>query len=102
MDTQATCIMCGICGVCCQIREHGTTVQTADILKFTQLFKDDITLDNMSRDHLLALAKLLELNTIGTNKMIAFQLRMKLRQLKADDKVIIIAVSSELYFLSNY
>lgn len=43
----------------------------------------------MSRDHLVALCRLLELNTIGTNKMIAFQLRMKLRQLKADDKVCI-------------
>lgn len=62
-------------------------MQTADILNFTQLFKDDITLDNMSRDHLLALCKLLELNTIGTNKMIAFQIRMKMRQLKADDRV---------------
>ncbi|XP_067928650.1 mitochondrial proton/calcium exchanger protein-like isoform X2 [Watersipora subatra] len=71
-----------------EIREGGTTVKTEDILKYTQLFKDEITLDNMTREHLVALCKLLEINSIGTTKMIAFQIGVRLRHLKADDKKI--------------
>lgn len=46
-----------------------------------------MTLDNLSRPQLQALCKVLELPTLGTDAFLQFQLRMKLRQLKADDKV---------------
>lgn len=42
----------------------------------------------MSRPQLVALCRLLELQPIGTNNFLRFQLRMKLRTLKADDQMI--------------
>lgn len=41
----------------------------------------------MSRAQLKAINRLLMLPTIGTNNYLRFQLRMKLRQLRADDLV---------------
>lgn len=58
-----------------------------EILKFSKLFEDEITLDNMPRPQLIALCKLLELQPLGTNYFLRFQLRMRLRNLLADDKV---------------
>lgn len=45
-------------------------------------------MDSLSRPQLVALCRLLELQPIGTNNFLRFQLRMKLRSLKADDQVI--------------
>src|SRR5690606_208005 len=45
-------------------------------------------LDSLSRPQLVALCRLLELQPIGTNNFLRFQLRMKLRSLKADDQMI--------------
>jgi LETM1 and EF-hand domain-containing protein 1 len=41
-------------------------VPTADILKFAPLFKDSITLDSISRPHLKALCRLVQVEPIGT------------------------------------
>lgn len=46
-----------------------------------------MTLDNLTRDQLKALSKLLLLPAYGSSAFLRFQLRMKLRQLEADDKV---------------
>ena len=58
-----------------------------EIIKYSKLFKDEITLDSLQYAQLRALCKLLELQTIGTTAFLRFQLRMKLRQLEADDRV---------------
>lgn len=71
-----------------QIRSSGSHVKTEDIVRFSKLFKDDMTLDSMSRAQLSALCNLLELPTIGPNSILLFQLRYQLRKLKADDKMI--------------
>jgi len=63
-------------------------VTNKDILKFSKLFEDEITLDNMTRGQLVALCRLLELTPIGTNAFLRFQLEMQLRKLKADDLII--------------
>ena len=70
-----------------QIRSKGDQPSNEDILRFSKLFEDQITLDNMSRAQLKAINRLLMLPTIGTNNYLRFQLRMKLRQLRADDLV---------------
>ncbi|CAG0887381.1 unnamed protein product, partial [Cyprideis torosa] len=59
-----------------------------EIIKFSKMFEDEITLDNLERSQLVALCKLLEMTTIGTNNMLRFQIRMRLRKLRADDKLI--------------
>lgn len=57
-------------------------------MKFSKIFEDEITLDSLSRPQLVALCRLLELQPIGTNNFLRFQLRMQLRKLKADDQMI--------------
>ncbi|KAJ7375252.1 letm1 and EF-hand domain-containing protein 1, mitochondrial [Desmophyllum pertusum] len=71
-----------------KIRSRGQQPSNEDILRFSKLFEDQITLDNMSRAQLKAINRLLMLPTIGTNNYLRFQLRMKLRQLRADDLLI--------------
>merc|ERR1712241_656255 len=71
-----------------QIRESGKEFDNEQILKFSKLFEDDITLDNMTRGQLSAICRMLELPPIGTNAILAFSIEMRLRNLKADDKVI--------------
>uniref|UniRef100_A0A2R5LMH4 Putative paramyosin n=2 Tax=Ornithodoros turicata TaxID=34597 RepID=A0A2R5LMH4_9ACAR len=73
---------------CEKIRESGEPATNDEILKFSKLFEDEITLDSLSRPQLTALCRLLELQPIGTNNFLRFQLRMKLRSLKADDQMI--------------
>lgn len=71
-----------------KIRTSGEDVSNEEILKFSKLFHDEITLDSLSRSQLVALCRVLEVQTLGTNNMLKFQLRMKLRSLAADDKMI--------------
>lgn len=73
---------------CEKIRESGEQATSEEILKFSKLFEDEITLDSLTRPQLTALCRLLELQPIGTNNFLRFQLRMKLRSLNADDQMI--------------
>ena len=52
-----------------QIRSKGDQPSNEDILRFSKLFEDQITLDNMSRAQLKAINRLLMLPTIGTNNL---------------------------------
>lgn len=69
-------------------RSNNLTVSTAEILKFSKVFDNELTLDNLSRTQIVALCKLLLINSIGTTSFLRFQLRMKLRDLKTDDLLI--------------
>jgi LETM1 and EF-hand domain-containing protein 1 len=40
-----------------QIRESGEQATTEELVKFSQLFEDELTLDNLSRPQLIALCK---------------------------------------------
>eukprot|EP00057_Strongylocentrotus_purpuratus_P010485 XP_011664959.1 PREDICTED: LETM1 and EF-hand domain-containing protein 1, mitochondrial [Strongylocentrotus purpuratus] len=71
-----------------KILETGEQASNEEILKYSKLFEDELTLDNLSHEQLRALSRLLQLNTIGTNNILRFQLRMQLRTLMADDKMI--------------
>uniref|UniRef100_A0A8D0LAI8 Mitochondrial proton/calcium exchanger protein n=1 Tax=Sphenodon punctatus TaxID=8508 RepID=A0A8D0LAI8_SPHPU len=71
-----------------KIRETGERPSNEEILRFSKLFEDELTLDNLTRLQLVALCKLLELQSIGTNNFLRFQLTMKLRSIKADDQLI--------------
>ncbi|XP_065087181.1 mitochondrial proton/calcium exchanger protein isoform X2 [Ochlerotatus camptorhynchus] len=64
------------------------TVTNEDIIKYSKLFEDEITLDSLSRPQLQALCRVLEMSPIGTSNLLRFQLRMKLRSLAADDRTI--------------
>ncbi|XP_040275157.1 mitochondrial proton/calcium exchanger protein isoform X1 [Bufo bufo] len=71
-----------------KIRSTGERPSNEEIVRFSKLFEDELTLDNLTRPQLVALCKLLELQSIGTNNFLRFQLTMKLRSIKADDKLI--------------
>eukprot|EP00042_Codosiga_hollandica_P018154 m.52357 g.52357 ORF g.52357 m.52357 type:complete len:684 (+) comp48449_c0_seq1:102-2153(+) len=70
-------------------RTQNLTVPTEEILKFSKLFDNELTLDNLSRQQIVALCKLLLINSLGTTSFLRFQLRMKLRELRADDVMIL-------------
>ncbi|XP_060781684.1 mitochondrial proton/calcium exchanger protein isoform X1 [Neoarius graeffei] len=71
-----------------KIRDSGERPSNEQIIRFSKLFEDELTLDNLTRPQLVALSKLLELQSIGTNNFLRFQLIMKLRSIRADDKLI--------------
>lgn len=71
-----------------KIRSSGQQASNEEILRFSKLFEDEITLDSLSRPQLSALCRVLEITTLGPNSLLRFQLRMRLRSLAADDKVI--------------
>ncbi|XP_013867270.1 mitochondrial proton/calcium exchanger protein [Austrofundulus limnaeus] len=71
-----------------KIRDSGERPSNEEIIKFSKLFEDELTLDNLTRPQLVALCRLLELQSIGTNNFLRFQLIMKLRAIRADDKLI--------------
>jgi LETM1 and EF-hand domain-containing protein 1 len=71
-----------------KVRSEGNVISADEILKFSKLFKDEITLDSLPRPQLVALCRVLELRPIGTSNFLRFQLTLKLRSLAIDDKVI--------------
>ncbi|XP_055945800.1 mitochondrial proton/calcium exchanger protein-like isoform X2 [Argiope bruennichi] len=71
-----------------RIRTTGEEASNEAILKFSKLFEDEITLDSLTRAQLIALCRLLELKPIGTNNFLRFQLRNRIRNLRADDRLI--------------
>lgn len=71
-----------------KMRTTDFVVTNEDILKYSKLFEDEITLDSLSRPQLQALCRVLEMPPIGTSNLLRFQLRMKLRSLAADDRTI--------------
>ncbi|XP_021919612.1 mitochondrial proton/calcium exchanger protein isoform X3 [Zootermopsis nevadensis] len=71
-----------------KVRTSGEQATNEEIMKFSKLFEDEITLDSLSRPQLMALCRVLEIQPIGTNNFLRFHLRMKVRSLAADDKAI--------------
>lgn len=58
------------------------------MIKVCKIFKDDLTLDNLSRPQLVGMARYMNLNTFGTDMMLRYQIRHRMRQIKRDDKAI--------------
>ncbi|KAM3926401.1 LETM1 domain-containing protein LETM2, mitochondrial [Leptodactylus fuscus] len=71
-----------------QVRVTGEQPTTQEIVRFSKLFEDELTLEHLERSQLAALCRLLELPPIGTNNLLRFQLLMTLRSIKADDEMI--------------
>jgi LETM1 and EF-hand domain-containing protein 1 len=71
-----------------KVRATGETPSTADVIKVCKIFKDDLTLDNLSRPQLVGMCKYMNLNTFGTDGMLRYQIRHRMRQIKRDDRAI--------------
>ncbi|AGO10006.1 AaceriAAR016Wp [[Ashbya] aceris (nom. inval.)] len=59
-----------------------------EILSIAKMFKNDTVLDNLSRPQLVAMAKYMSLRPFGTDNMLRYQIRYKLKTIMEDDKKI--------------
>ncbi|EAA36081.1 LETM1-domain-containing protein [Neurospora crassa] len=71
-----------------KVRSTGEKPTAQDVIKVCKIFKDDLTLDNLSRPQLVSMCRYLNLNTFGTDMMLRYQLRHRMRQIKRDDRAI--------------
>ncbi|XP_076750931.1 leucine zipper and EF-hand containing transmembrane protein 1 [Xylocopa sonorina] len=71
-----------------KIRSSGEVASNEEVMQFSKLFEDEITLDSLTRPQLVALCRVLDVQTLGTSNFLRFLLRMRLRSLNADDKLI--------------
>ncbi len=71
-----------------KVRASGESPSQADVIKVCKIFKDDLTLDNLSRPQLVGMTKYMNLNAFGTDMMLRYQIRHRMRQIKRDDKAI--------------
>lgn len=71
-----------------KVRSTGEAPTTDDVIKVCKVFRDDLTLDNLSRPQLVSMCRYLNLNTFGTDMMLRYQIRHRMRQIKRDDKAI--------------
>uniref|UniRef100_A0A8R1E0E8 Mitochondrial proton/calcium exchanger protein n=1 Tax=Caenorhabditis japonica TaxID=281687 RepID=A0A8R1E0E8_CAEJA len=71
-----------------KVRNEGGYVSNEELLKFSKLFEDELTLDNLNMGQLRSLCRLMSINSLGSPEILRFQLNMKIRELKADDKQI--------------
>ncbi|KAK7962316.1 MRS7 family protein [Apiospora aurea] len=71
-----------------KLRATGEQPTTEDVIKVCKVFRDDLTLDNLSRPQLVSMCRYMNLNTFGTDMMLRYQIRHRMRQIKRDDKAI--------------
>jgi LETM1 and EF-hand domain-containing protein 1 len=66
----------------------GEQPSTEDLLKIAGKFEDELTLDNLSRPQLVSMCRYMNINAFGTDNFLRFQIRNRMRHIKADDKLI--------------
>ncbi|MCJ1336202.1 hypothetical protein MMC09_001478 [Bachmanniomyces sp. S44760] len=71
-----------------KVRATGESPTHEDVIKVCKIFKDDLTLDNLSRPQLVGMCRYMNLNTFGTDMMLRYQVRHRMRQIKRDDRAI--------------
>ena len=71
-----------------KVRATGESPTQADVIKVCKIFKDDLTLDNLSRPQLVGMCRYMNLNTFGTDTLLRYQIRHRMRQIKRDDRAI--------------
>lgn len=71
-----------------EIRKDGVRPSNELIVKVARMFKDDVVLDNLSRPQLVAMAKYMNLQPFGTNLMLRYSIRHRMKRIKLDDRAI--------------
>jgi LETM1 and EF-hand domain-containing protein 1 len=71
-----------------KVRATGEAPTAEDVIKVCKIFRDDLTLDNLSRPQLVGMCRYMNLNTFGTDMMLRYQIRHRMRQIKRDDRAI--------------
>ncbi|KAL7061634.1 hypothetical protein AAHC03_0948 [Spirometra sp. Aus1] len=70
------------------VRQSGQLANTTDIMRFSRLFEDQVTLDSLQYNQLKALCQLLEIPAFGPSNLLRFQLWLRVRQLRAEDRLL--------------
>lgn len=60
----------------------GEEVDNAELVKFAQLFNDELTLDNLERVHLTNLCRFIGITPFGTDEFLRVRLRARLSAIK--------------------
>ena len=71
-----------------EIREGGRELHTDELLSVMRSFKDNVTLDHLTREQLVEMARFLGLNSYLPTGLLRFQLRGRMRKLRNEDKEI--------------
>ncbi|KAK6352244.1 hypothetical protein TWF730_009075 [Orbilia blumenaviensis] len=79
-----------------KLRSSGEKPTHHDVINVCKTFKDDLTLDNLSRPQLVAMCRYMNLNAFGTDMMLRYTIRHRMRQIKRDDKAIFLEGVSSL------
>ena len=67
----------------------GDTLNSEELLAVATLFNDEMTLDNISKAQLMAMARYMGVSTFGTEGIMRHRLRSKMKDLKGDDQQIL-------------
>ena len=71
-----------------KVRATGESPTQEEVIKVCKIFKDDLTLDNLSRPQLVGMCRYMNLNTFGPDTMLRYHIRHRMRQIKRDDRAI--------------
>ncbi|OON17628.1 LETM1-like protein, partial [Opisthorchis viverrini] len=71
-----------------KVQESGQPATAEEITRFSKLFEDQVTLESLEMKQLKMLCQLLSLPTIGPSNLLRFQIWLRVRQLKAEDRLI--------------
>ncbi|KKA28822.1 hypothetical protein TD95_000304 [Thielaviopsis punctulata] len=71
-----------------KLRSTGEKPEDSEVIRICQMFKDDLTLDNLSRPQLVSMCRYMNLSTLGNDSMLRYQVRHRMRQIKRDDRAI--------------
>ncbi|KAK6513727.1 hypothetical protein TWF506_008166 [Arthrobotrys conoides] len=73
-----------------KLKSSGEKPTHQDVINVCKTFKDDLTLDNLSRPQLVAMCRYMNLNAFGTDMMLRYTIRHRMRQIKRDDRAIFV------------
>jgi LETM1 and EF-hand domain-containing protein 1 len=71
-----------------KVRTTGEKPTPEEIVKVCKIFKDDLTLDNLSRPQLVSICRYMNITSFGTDNFLRYQVRVRMRQIKRDDRSI--------------
>jgi len=72
-----------------RMKEGGRAASADELLSVMRGFKDNVTLDHLYRDQLVAMAQFLNMNHFAPTALLRFQLRQRLKRLRNEDKEIL-------------
>ncbi|KAK9722821.1 LETM1 domain-containing protein ylh47, variant 2 [Basidiobolus ranarum] len=71
-----------------KVRKTGEPATTEEVLKVAKQLEDELTMENLSRPQLASMCRFLGISSFGTDNFLRYQIRNKMRYLKADDRMI--------------